>query len=376
MGIFEGKSPTEKKKIIAAGVLCAVSLIALYLAFGRSLFGSSTKVVVTVSPTPKSSATPKTNGGDLQMPTQGEQNFDYQTTEVVYNPGSYSAPDAGRNIFAFYEPPPPCPTCPTPIPPPLPEKTPVPTPTPWFDVKFVNPQSVYAGSKGFRLDISGDKFTRDARIYFSQNEVPTTFVSEQRLVADIPANFIAQEGPRQIIIQTPDGKKYSSQVMLNVQPPPKPEVQYIGMIARKRYNNDTAYFLETGKQVPISARLNDLVGGRFKVVSISAEQAILEDVNLGFRHPLPIFRPAPGTAASQPTGRDSFNPSGGGGFVPYNPNPNPPQQSIPGISDSIPRYVPPPNANPNNQMQPPQPQQHQQALPPKKDQDDDDDGDN
>src|SRR6476661_2816724 len=351
MGIFEGKTPAEKKKIIAAGVLGVVCLLTLYIAFGQGLIGSTTKVAVTVSPSPKPSATPKANSGDLQMPTKGEQNFDYQTTEVVYNPGSYSAPDAGRNIFAFYEPPPPCPSCPTPIPPPAPIKTPVPTPTPWFDVKIVNPQSVYAGSKGFRLDISGDKFTPDARIYFSQNEVPTTFVSEQRLVADIPANFIAQEGPRQIIIQTPDGKKYSSQVMLNVQPPPKPQVQYIGMIARKRYNNDTAYFLEPGKQVPISARLNDVVGGRFRLVSISAEQAIFEDVNLGFRHPLPLFRPAPGTPASQPGGRDSFMPNSGGGFVPYNPNPNPnmPPQSIPGIPDSIPRYVPPGANNQNMQ---------------------------
>ena len=62
--------------------------------------------------------------------------------------------------------------------------------------------------------------------------------------------------------------------------------------------------------------------------------------------------------------------SGGGGFVPYNPNPNPnmPPQSIPGIPDSIPRYVPPGANNQNMQAQPPQQQ--------KKDQDDDDDGDN
>ena len=381
MGIFEGKSPTEKKKIIAAGVLCMASFLALFLAFGPNIIGGSTKVAVTVSPTPKPVATPKANSGDLQMPSQGEQNFDYQTTEVVYNPDRYGAPSAGRNIFAFYEPAPPCPTCPTPIPPPVTPKPAPPTPTPGFDLKAVNPQSVYAGSKGFRLELSGDKFTPDARVYFSQSEIPTTFVNPQRIVADVPANFIAQEGPRQIIIQTPDGKKYSAQMMLNVQPPPKPQFQYIGMIARKRYNNDTAYFLEPGKQVPISARLNDLVGGRFRVVSIAADQTILEDVNLGFRHPLPLFRPAPGTPASQPGGRDSFAPSGGGGFVPYNPNPNPiqnpnpnmPPQSIPGIPDSIPRYIPP-GANQNVQVQPVNPSQQQ---PQKKDKDDDDDdGDN
>jgi hypothetical protein len=379
MGIFDGKSPTEKKKIIAAGVLCAVSLLSLYLAFGRSLFGSSAKVAVTASPTPRTSSSPRGGDAELQMPSQGEQDFSYQTTEVAYNPSTYGAPPAGRNIFAFYEPPPPTPYSPTPVyvaPPP----TPKPTPTPEFDIKFVNPQSVYAGSKGFRLDISGDKFTPDAKIYFSQQEMPTTFVNPQRLVADVPANFVAQEGPRQIIIQTPDGKKYSGQMMLNVQPQPKPQVQYIGMIARKRYNNDTAYFTEQGKQVPMSARLNDIVGGRFRLVSISTEKVILEDVNLGFRHSLPLFRPAPGTAASgQPSGRDGF-PGGrdsfpnSGGFVPFNPNPNQnqlqQQQSIPGIPDNIPRYIPPGGANPNVQLAPPPPPPPQQQQ--KKDEDDDD----
>lgn len=362
MGIFEGKSPTEKKKIIAAGVLSLLALLSLYIAFGRGLFGSSAKVAVTASPKP--SISPKISGGELKMPTQGEQNFDYQTTEVVYNPGSYAAPDAGRNIFAFYEPPPPIPYSPTPFQPP-PVKTPLPTPTPEFDVKGVNPESVYAGSKSFRLDINGDKFTPDARVYLSQSELPTTFVSPQRLAADVPASYIAQEGPRQIIVQTPDGKKYSSQIMLNVQAPPKPDFQYIGMIARKRYNNDTAYFLEQGKQVPISARLNDLVGSRFRLVSISAAETVFEDVNLGFRHKVPLYRPAPGSTASQPPGvRDGF--PGSGGFMPYNPNPNMPQ-NIPGIPENIPRYVPP-GGNPQS---PPIPQPQ-----PKKDVDDDDDNDN
>ena len=72
----------------------------------------------------------------------------------------------------------------------------------------------------------------------------------------------------------------------------KPQFQYIGMIARKRYNNDTAYFLEQGKQTPMAARLNDVVGGRFRLVSVAADETILEDVNLGFRHKLQLYRPA------------------------------------------------------------------------------------
>ena len=73
------------------------------------------------------------------------------------------------------------------------------------------------------------------------------------MIADVPAGLIAAEGSRQLIVQSVDGKKYSLQVIYNVQAPPKPQFQYIGMIARKRYNNDTAYFLEQGKQTPMSA---------------------------------------------------------------------------------------------------------------------------
>ncbi|MEP6705188.1 MAG: IPT/TIG domain-containing protein, partial [Acidobacteriota bacterium] len=259
-------------------------------------------------------------------------------------------------IFAFYEPPPPTPYVPTPLPTPVPA---TPTPTPAIFITAVNPQSVYAGSRGFRLEISGERMQPNAKIYFSQNELATSFVNEQRMVADVPANFIAGEGPRQIIIQTPDGKKYSNSVSLNVQAPPKPQFQYIGMIARKRSNNDTAYFMEQGRQTPLSARLNDIVGGRFRLMSISAEETLFEDVNLGFKHKVPLFRPVAGASTSQAP-RPGI--PGGETYVPYTPGTNfqvQPGQSIPGIPDNIPRYVPP-AAN---------------REPDRKGQDDDDDGD-
>lgn len=235
-------------------------------------------------------------------------------------------------------------------------------------IAFVTPGSVYAGSNTFRLEVSGDRFTPDARIYFSQNEIETSFVNEQKLVANIPASFITSEGPRQVIVQTTDGTKHSNQVMLDVQPPPKPTFQYIGMIARKRSNNDTAYFLETGKPTPMSARLNDVVTGRFRVVSISEAETILEDVSLGFRHKLPLFRPPPGTATNN-TYPGPIRPRGFGGgdsYVPFNPPVTNTNSAIPGIPDNIPRYVPPTN------------QQPRRARPPsnsKQDVDDDDDGD-
>lgn len=353
---FEGKSPNERNKMIVAMVLGALALGSLFFAFGGPRMFSSTKVTVTASPTPKSSSSVPLNPNDLKMPSQADQMLEYSATPISCCraiPGG----EAGRNIFAFFEPPIPTPYVPTPAP----IVTPSPSPTPEIYIAAVNPSSVYAGSKGFRLDIAGDRMLPEAKIYFSQTELPTTFVNPQRMTAEIPASFITSEGPRQIIIQTPDGKKWSNMFTLTVQAPPRPQFQYIGMIARTRANNDTAYFMEPGRQTPISARLNDIVGGRFRLISISNEQTIFEDVNLGFRHPIQLFRPAPGTATSSSPSRSGF-PSGDG-FQQYTPPPTnyqvPAGQSIPGIPDNIPRYVPP-NANVNRQQ------------PPQKDKDDED----
>lgn len=368
MAAVDLQNPTERNKLIAAIVLGVLAIGALYFAFGRSLFSSSAATASSKSsPTPKPSVSPGKDA--FKIPSKDEQSFNQETTPIIYVPGSNSAADPGRNIFAFYEPPPPTPYSPTPLPTPKPVTPPPPTPTPEILVSFVNPQTVYAGSKGFRLELNGDKFTPDAHIYWSQSEVPTTYVNGQKLVSDIPANLIAQEGPRQIIVQTTDGKKWSNQVMLTVQAPPKPLVQYIGMIGRKRYNNDTAYLMETGKTTPFGARLNDVVGGRFRLINISPTEVTFEDTNLGFKHKVPL------TQATASTGNNTFVqptnngfPQNGGGVMPgiQQVNPNGQPDCIPGIPCNMPRYVPP---------QPGQPQPTK-PDPNKKDVDDNDDGDN
>ena len=314
MALFEGKTTTERNKIIAAGILGVVALIALYMAFGRSLIGGSSAAVKS-SPTPRPAATPATNRDNAKLPTASEQDFAYQTTVVDYRPGSSYAPHAGRNIFAFYEPPPPCipgKDCPPP-PTPKPTATPIPatpTPTPMMLIAGLNPGLVYAGVKQFRLEVNGDRFTPDAHIYFNQTQMPTTFVNAQRLFADIPTNLIAQEGARQVIVQTPNGIAYSNQMMMTVMAPPKPLVQYIGMIGRKRFNNDTAYFMESGKPTPFGARLNDVVKGQFRLVDISPTEVIFEDINLGFRHRIPISQATNTGGGTQP-GAPPFDPTRG-----------------------------------------------------------------
>lgn len=375
MKIFEGKSPSEKKKLIIAMVLGGLALLTLTYSFGGMFFGGSRKTTVTVNVSPTPTATVSTSGGTqpdrIQTLSQEQINSDWLTRPVIYVPGAFYAPDAGRNIFAFYEPPQPTPYVSVevvktekPTPPPSPP------PTPDFILGYVSPQSVYAGSKNFRLEVNGDRFTPDSLIIWNGSQIPSTYVSPQKMTADISAGLISAEGPRTIEVRTPTGK-YSNPVQLNVQAPPKPNYQYIGLIARRRSNNDTATLIEankTGAQ-PFSMRLNDVIG-RFRMVSISEKEVVMEDTTLFFRHKLPMTRPTGGVAGGVTTqpGRGGFDrnttpgrfPTDGTNVVPYPQTP--PAQEIPGIPSNIPRYVPP------------TPQQQQQKQ--QKDDEDDEDGDN
>jgi hypothetical protein len=375
MKLFEGKSPAERNKIIAALVLGAMAVLAIGYSFVLPMIFSGRKTTVNVTASPTPTASPRRNTQTAALPTVEEENFIYTTTPVSYEPGNFYAPDAGRNIFAFYEPPPPTPYSPTPTPAPVVEvpKTPEPTPTPPYLIGYVTPQSVFAGQRTFRLEVNGDKFTPESLIYLNGSQLPTTFISPQKLVADVPSNFISSAGSLMIMVRTPDGGLYSNQVSINVQAPPVPQFRYIGMIARQRFNNDTAYFEEQGKpnNPPISARLNDVIGdstrGRFRLISISASETVFEDEKLGFKHRLELYRPSPGQTAGNTPGQspltnNTIRSPQKGNFNPNSPNLNP---SAPIDMTNCPPGIPC-NTIPVFQPTPP---------PQRKDEKDDDDGD-
>jgi hypothetical protein len=347
--IFEGKSPAERNKLIAAIVLGVLAISALgYMFYGMFFPAKRTPTTASATPTP----TPKTS--EVANDSLVDPPDIYANTPVYYDPGDFASRDAGRNIFAFYEPPAYVAT-PIPIFEPKPQKA---TPTPYvppaatpiqytLSLGFMNTSSVFAGSKGFRLEVNGDKFTPETAIYFNGSMLPTTFISAQRLTAEISSNLIANAGQIQIDVHSPDGKLFSNPMTLMVNAAPRPQFTYIGMIARSRYNNDTAYLKETGKDIPTSARLNDTVGGRFKMASISNIEVVVEDRELGFKYRLPLER----TKAGQTADGTNLNNGRGGqkgipgipeGFPPgtFPPNYQPGNNPI-GIPQNIPRYVPP-----------------------------------
>ncbi len=355
MKIFEGKSPAERNKIIAAIVIGTLAVLALGNMIFAPFSGSKKTITVNISPTPTATASTKSNSVVTAMPKQSEIDTAYLATPVFvqYPP---SASDAGRNIFAFYEPAIPTPFSPTPFKVVATKTpTPIPVPQPNVLVSYISKQNVYAGEKGFKLDVGGDKFTPDTYIFFAGSQLPTTYISPQQLSAEIPTNFIAAGGQRTVEVKSADGKHFSNIVIFNVQQPPTPQFQYLGVVTRKRGNNDTAYIQEQGKTTPSSVRLNDIIAGRFRLVSISPAKLLVQDINLGFLAPYPI-KLVNGTGQNSSTPQNQNPPfPNDGTYNPYQNNPNIPQPCAPGIPCNIRPYTPP------------QPQ---------KDVDDNDDGDN
>lgn len=200
-----------------------------------------------------------------------------------------------RNIFVYYEPPIPV-VRPSIIP------TPTPTPTPPVLLASLSPANVYARTSDFTLEISGDKFTPRLKVLLDNNEVPTRYISPQQISATVPATAIANPGGRQVMLRSSDGAVYSNSAALTVAAPPTPNYNYVGIFGTRRHI-DTAIVQDKANKEVLNVQRGDLLGGRFRVTSISEKELILVDNNLKIKHTLaftnlgdrgnPMQRPTP-----------------------------------------------------------------------------------
>lgn len=283
MQLFDPNNPNEKKKMIVAAVLGVGALLVLgYLFLG----GGSTKPTnrATASPTP----TPPR--GPNKPPPEDEDISVYQ--EIVYNGTVVGAPEADRNIFAYY------------VPPPVPVKpvpTPTPTPPPPLTVSTVSPASVFARTGDFSLQVMGDKFVPGVRIVIDGRAMATRIISTQQVATTVTADMIANPGNRRIEVRTADGALYSNVVSLNVTAAPVPNFTYIGLIGKPR-GNDIAVLQDKNNKELVNVQRGDLVGGRFRLTSISDKELKLIDVNLKIPHTL-VFTPDTSTGGRPPVRR-------------------------------------------------------------------------
>ena len=292
MALFEGKTPAERNKLIAAIALPILALIFVYnMLSGPSRPAPTTTTTVNVNAnTGARGARPSTAQQQAPGSAATDDEVSADVVPIVCCPESFLGGDAGRNIFAYYvkplPPPTPIPSVPTPTPEP---------PAPWM-LAGLMPQSVFARTAGFTLQVTGDKFGPAARVYVNDQEVPTEYKSMQQLSANVPASLISSPGARAVKVQTPDGTLYSNEATLNIMQPPSPTYTFIGFLKRQRPSANTAV-LKDSKGELYSVRQGDLVEGRFRVSDISEKGVEVVDKDLNIKHTMP-FVDARGTAGA------------------------------------------------------------------------------
>jgi hypothetical protein len=292
MALFEGKTPAERNKMIAAVALPLLAFIFVV----RMLFFSSGPAPRTANANAnanraRQSAAQRARLSPDQVP---EEDIVGSMRPVVYSPSVSSDSGGGRNIFAFYERPVAAPAAPvlTEIP------APTATPPPPQILAGLSPQGVFARTGAFTMQVSGDKFTPETRVYIDGQEQPTQYRSPQQLVVNVGAPLLAAPGSRTVITRTPDNSLYSNTTVLNVMQPPAPTSAYVGLLRSARA--DTAV-LKDQKGDLLSVRKGDLVeGGRFRVTEISERNVELVDKELNIKHVLPFVESrASGAAPGQ-----------------------------------------------------------------------------
>ncbi|HZG54819.1 MAG TPA: IPT/TIG domain-containing protein [Pyrinomonadaceae bacterium] len=294
MALLEGKTPAERNKLIAAIAFGALALILV----GRMFFGGDdTPPRRGANSNNRNSNAPATAANGVNENSQPGDPTLQIPREVVYTPISYSVPDAGRNIFAFYVAPVAAaqPKASVIVEPP----TPTPIPPPPLTLSGISPSSVTARTGDFKLQLSGDKFTPQSRVYVDGQELPTAFASAQQLSTTVPAALITAPGARQIVVRTPDNSLYSNETALNVSAPPTPPFTYVGILGGSRYN-DKAILKNQGNEL-ITVQRGDLVAGRFKVTSISTRAVEFTDAQLQIKHTLPFVENR-ASGANNPSG--------------------------------------------------------------------------
>ena len=298
MELVDLNKPGEKKKLISAGVLGLAAIIVLWWAFFG--FGGSSTPTTRPQPTPS----PQRAGQTVPRqtaPTAPAASQEARTAadfaEVRYETSAYNAPEAKRNIFAYYEPPK-APVTAPPTPPPSP------TPPPPVLLASLNPANVYARTADFKLEVAGDKFTPAMRVYVDGRELPTAYKNPQQVSATIPASFIANPGTRTVSVRTPDNILFSNDGTINVAAPPTPNFTYIGIISPENRVADTALVQDRNNKNVLSVYKGDVIGGRFRVTSISEKELLLVDTTLKIKHTLAMTEGDKSAGAlSRPTPR-------------------------------------------------------------------------
>jgi len=297
MELTDFSKPGEKKKLIWAAVLGLIAIVFLwwtFIGFGKSTPTAPARTSTTQQtpgnrPSQSRPVNSSSNGTEPQL-----TNISYMQEVVLPGPGP-NVPEPKRNIFAYVlKPVQPAPAV-------LPSQTP--TPTPPVLLANINPQNVYARTADFTLELAGDKFSPDMRVFVDGRELQTKYKGPQQMSATVPAAIIANPGMRDVQVKTQNGSAYSNSAKLSIAPAPTPNYSYVGIIGTPTHA-DTAILQDKNNKEILSVQRGDLLSGRFRVTSISEKEIVFMDANLKIKHTLamtegervagaPLGRPTP-----------------------------------------------------------------------------------
>ncbi len=296
MPTSDNQQANERKKIIGAVVLGLLAVILLwwtFIGFGSTPKTASPRTTRTPTPTPVSRAA--SSRAQPEQPVESMEDILGTIRPVNINFSQPPVPEARRNIFVYYEPP-------KRVEKPSFVPTPTPTPEPPALLASLSPASVYARTGDFTLEVAGDKLTPQMRVLIDGNEMPTRFKGPQQVSAAVPAAVIATPGARQVMLRSSDGLLYTNSATLSIADPPKPNYTYIGIIGTPRHI-DIAILQDKSNKEILNLQRGDLLGGRFRLTSISEKELVLIDNNLKIKHTLafstqgdrgnPLQRPTP-----------------------------------------------------------------------------------
>ena len=278
MQLSDISNPEERKKLIWAIVLGLIAIVFLWWAiFG---FGSRPKPTVKTSnvnsiPGPASRRAVETT--TTAQSANAIKSVPWEILRpIVFSDYLPSVPDASRNIFVYYEKPPAPPKAET-------EPAATPTPVPPLLLAGLQPANRFARTDDFTLEVTGDKFVPGVRIVIDGRELTTRFISPQQLSATVSASTVATPGVRAVIVKSPNGALYSATLQLTVSAPPTPNYNYIGIIGTPRYV-DTAILQDKNNREILNVQRGDVLGGRFRLTSISEKELVFIDNDLKVKH--------------------------------------------------------------------------------------------
>ncbi|HEV8369431.1 MAG TPA: hypothetical protein VGQ39_15855 [Pyrinomonadaceae bacterium] len=293
MELADFTKPGEKKKLIWAAALGFIAILFLwwtFIGFGSAKPSATKPITTSQGP---GSRPRGAQASDISSAPQVDSVSDLKIIKV--STAIPIVPEPRRNIFAYYEKPPAAPS---------PTQPPTPTPTPPVLLASISPANVYAKTTDFTLEVAGDRFTSEMRIFFDERELPTKYKGPQQMSASVTAAMIAIPGLRQIKVRTPDAREYSNQIGLTVAPPPTPNYSYVGIFGTP-HHVDTALLQDKNNKEILSVQRGDLLSQRFRVTSISEKEVVFVDTNLKIRHSLAMTEgeKTAGSPTSRPTPR-------------------------------------------------------------------------